>query len=442
LKFLRRSFIPLISIVLCQSCNLSPAVTPVSTVDPTDFSKYIAIGDSQTAGYADGGLYREAQLSSYPNILAGQLKAAGGGQFDQPLFSEAQANGSGYLKLIGFTADGLPVTASVTDKLAVRSNDYVPGYGYELLYTKYTGNNSNLGVPNMKVENIADPTYGNVNSYYERLLSNVPPNNTVNYHDFAASTEHSFFTCWLGANDVYAYALTGATANHITYPDTFLQLYSLLINGLTANNQKGALATIPDVACLPYFNAITVNAVNAKIKRTYPTAALYITARTSQSISIGRYSARLATDDDMILISFDASKLGQMISTPSGMQPYGLSVDAPIAMQDVLDANEHGLINGLLTSYNSSIKLIAATKRLAIFDANLFFTQLQKGMVVNGVTVSTNLTNGGVFSLDGVHLTPRGNALEANEFIKAINTRYKTKLKPVDISTYSGTKTL
>ena len=39
-----------------------------------DLSRYVAIGDSITAGYADGALYFDGQKNAYPNILAAQFK--------------------------------------------------------------------------------------------------------------------------------------------------------------------------------------------------------------------------------------------------------------------------------------------------------------------------------------------------------------------------------
>jgi hypothetical protein len=53
-----------------------------------DFSNYVAVGDSLTAGYADGALYRLGQESSFPNILATQFKTVGGGVFNQPLMND------------------------------------------------------------------------------------------------------------------------------------------------------------------------------------------------------------------------------------------------------------------------------------------------------------------------------------------------------------------
>jgi hypothetical protein len=46
--------------------------------------------------------------------------------------------------------------------------------------------------------------------------------------------------------------------------------------------------------------------------------------------------------------------------------------------------------------------------------------------------------SGGAYSLDGLNLTPRGNALLANEFIKAINRTYKSSIPEIIATKYSG----
>jgi len=113
-----------------------------------NFSRFIAVGNSLTAGYSNGGLYLEGQENSYPAIMATQMKSVGGGAFNQPLFTSAQANGSGYLTLTGFDPKtGNPITAPVTTNLAVRGEYNAPGFGTVFLYTKYTGEIENYGVP-------------------------------------------------------------------------------------------------------------------------------------------------------------------------------------------------------------------------------------------------------------------------------------------------------
>jgi hypothetical protein len=50
-----------------------------------DFSNYVALGDSLTAGFASGGLVQFYQERSYPALLATQ---AGSPVFEMPLVSE------------------------------------------------------------------------------------------------------------------------------------------------------------------------------------------------------------------------------------------------------------------------------------------------------------------------------------------------------------------
>ena len=81
---------------------------------------------------------------------------------------------------------------------------------------------------------------------------------------------------------------------------------------------------------------------------------------------------------------------------------------------------------------------MASARNLPVFDAFVVFNQLQSGITQDGVTINTNFVTGGVFSLDGIHLTPRGNAYAADEIIKVINTKYGSNLPALDISKYKG----
>ena len=85
--------------VLAASCKPEISREFEPSQGNVDFSKYIAVGNSLTAGFADGGLYLEGQQVAFPNLLAEKMKTHGGGEFVTPYFSEAQSNGSGYLRL-------------------------------------------------------------------------------------------------------------------------------------------------------------------------------------------------------------------------------------------------------------------------------------------------------------------------------------------------------
>ena len=420
---------------LCVGCKRDPVTF---TSGKADFSKFIAIGDSQTAGVANDGLYNDGISASFPSVMATQMKALGGKDFAQPLFPAGQQNGSGFLQLNGYT-NGLANIIRITTNTAIAGTVTVSGKTVTL-YTKYTGALNNLGVSGIKLADLNNPKLGNTNGYFERLLSASAPNNTTTYFDFISSKSYSFFSCWLGNNDVLSFATSGGASDTLTSHGTFNTLYTSLITKLTTAGQKGVVATIPDVSAIPYFTTVTVDSVNRLVKSVSPTAqGIYISAANTSSIG-ATYSTRLATKNDLIILSFDVTLIGKQVATNAGTLPYGLTPLTPIDNKYVLDKNEMALVQSYVADYNSIIKSIAASKGLAIFDAYSFFNNVKSGITVNGVKVDASFLNGGLFSLDGVHLTPRGYAFLANQFDTAINAKYGSALLAVDISKYAAVK--
>src|SRR5690606_1992606 len=82
----------LVSLTIMAACNNDDnnntteevPVTPGSAV----FTKYVALGDSFAAGYSDNALFKKGQENGYPNILAQQFAAAGGGTFTIPYMND------------------------------------------------------------------------------------------------------------------------------------------------------------------------------------------------------------------------------------------------------------------------------------------------------------------------------------------------------------------
>ncbi len=405
-----------------------------SIINPgtADFSRYISVGNSITSGFADGGLYLAGQQVSFPNLLAGQLKLAGGGTFTSPLFSADQANGSGYVKLTGYNTDGTPIIDSVKTNLAIRSITTIPGVGTVTFYTKYSGDLNNYGVPGIKLADVTNLLYGNFNGFYERLLPGNAGTNTTSYLDFVTAKPFTFFTCWLGNNDVLGYATSSGTSatNALTDQTTFATLYNTAITALTKTGAKGVAVTIPDVTALPFFHYITVQALVAAAQKVNPLFAnLYIQALDAN----GNYTTRAATNTDDIMLTFNTKQLG---ATVNGQPFYGLSPANPLLSKEVLDVNEAAKVQDYVGSYNTIIKAVAAAKGLAVFDSYALLNSLKTGITQDGVNLKTNFITGGFFSLDGVHFTPRGNAFVADEIIKVINAQYGSNVPALDISSY------
>lgn len=425
------------SILILAVLGTASCKPDLKTVTPTngtaDFSRYIAVGNSLTSGYADGGLYLEGQQNSYPEMIAGQMKTVGGGTFSSPFFNAAQADGSGYLRLKEFTASGLPVTETVTGHTAIRGQLSVPGFGNVTLYTKYTGDLNNYGVPGIKLAQITYAPYGNLNGFYERLLSGEAPANTTAYLDFVTSKPFTFFSMWLGNNDILGYATAGgASATEVpTDKVTFAALYNLAAATMTKNGAKGVVATIPDVLTTPFFNTVTLSSLLTAVKVSAPSVtALYIRTGTG--------TVRAATAQDYFVLTLSsANVIG--VANAAGI-PYGLHPLNPIDSKYVLDQAEAATVTEYTSAYNTTIRSVAAAKGLALMDAYALLKEYAAGKVVNGASVSGAYITGNLFSLDGIHLTPMGYAIVANAFIKAINSQYGSGIPIVDVTKYRGVK--
>lgn len=450
-----------------------------------NFGRYLAVGNSLTAGYADGGLYLDGQLNSYPNILAQQFSKVGGGGFPQPLFTTAQANGSGYLRLAGFTATGSPITASVTTSLAVRAT--TP----RVLYTKYTDVINNLGVPDIKVNDIQTVGYGSAqgNPYFERITPDATPTQTY-FQRVKAEVAGSanipavtFFTCWLGNNDVLTYATSGGALGAlssfytITRPDTFALKATRIINALAANGAKGVVSNIPDVTGIPFFATVGPSARASFAASNVPAAApfIYTTGPFIPGVATTKVAATLGdirnASGGNLLLTLTASPYIGLYGRPTGkywrdfyaqLRPalpptipnlsvflaalsvdttraFGASAGNPFPSTLVLDATEQANVAAATAAFNGSLQAAATARGLAFFDANTFFRGLAASpQVVNGVSNSTSYLTGNLFSLDGVHPTPRGYALIANEIIKATNAKYGSTVQPVSPTSYRG----
>jgi hypothetical protein len=453
-----------------------------------DFTSYVAIGNSLTAGFQSGGLANFGIETSYPAILSQQFAKAGGGAFALPLFTDAQKDGSGYLKFFGLTSAGSPIILSPGQSTTVTpagqttartftnpAADYKLGYtgnrlpsppfgsGLQELAAFNTSQPDNLGVPGISVlsadataasvTNVVFPApvlnataraYGNVNNYYQRLLP-AADRGTKDYVTFIGQKNPTFFTCWMGNNDVLTYATNGAVidANNpfsaMTDTTNFGRGYRNIVRTITKNGTvKGVIANIPNVANVPYFTAVGVPAIIAGIKANplIPNAA-----NASLYITTGTGSVREATATD--LLTLPSSAVIGSASTPPGGLPVGVGYSAtlanPLPSQYVLDATELAAIQARTTQLNNIIAKTARQYKVPVVDMNTFFNSVALGgIAINATSNNAAFVRGNLFSLDGVHPTSRGYAVIANEFIKVINANYNASIPQVNPNEYNA----
>ncbi len=462
-----------------------------------DFTKYVALGNSLTSGYRDNALYIDGQNESYPSMIAKQMKFAGGGEFLQPMMADNNGglllNGSPiaatkvYLK--GFDVLGSPIIENV---LAAPTTD---------ITKKVTGAINNFGVPGAKTAHLIAPGYGNIanlpnaaNPYYVRFASSA----TSTVLGDALAQNPTFVSLWIGNNDVLGYATSGGDGSNPITPNAgavgvgFDNTYAYITDALfpASTTRKGVIANIPYVTSIPFFttvpykpvagdkikdNVTALNGLYGQLKAAL--AALGVTDRIVEDLSSAKPNRVLITDESLPNLSvqltsvFTASGMpaaqaaafgqifgqarqsrptdmillttGKVIGTTAASAPaqinvYGLSY--PLQDQHVLIPSEAAEIKTAVDAMNAKIKSLATEKGLAFVDANAKMTELSaaSGLQYDAVKYSAKFITGGTFSLDGVHLTGRGYALIANEFIKSINAKYHSTLPMVNVNSYSG----
>ncbi|MBB1148786.1 MULTISPECIES: hypothetical protein [unclassified Myroides] len=246
-----------------------------------DFSSYVAIGNSLTAGYMDGTLYRSAQKNSFPNILAQQFKIVGGGDFTQPPLDD-DANDVGGMLVAGSPLPGFDT--KLVMNMSTSSPENKKGTVTLDVANRSQKAYHNAGVPGAKTFHLLAPGYGSLsnltqgkaNPYFVRTATS---DETTVMAD-VMTLQPTFFTNWIGANDVLAYATSGGEGldqneeatgtdltqyggNDITHVGVFKMAYEGIVNTLTTGGAKGVVATVPDVTTIPFFTTVPYNPITA-----------------------------------------------------------------------------------------------------------------------------------------------------------------------------------
>jgi hypothetical protein len=477
------------------------------TAGSANFSKYVALGNSLTSGFSDGALFKKGQEGAYTNILAQQFKLVGGGDFKIPftndniggLLFQGQVNPAFGPRLFFNGTAPVPVTGASTTEVF---NPAIPA----------AGPYNNTGVPGAKSFHLLSPTYGaaaglatgTANPYYVRFA----PNGTTSVLAYAMSQTPTFFSLWIGNNDVLGYATSGGDGSNPITPASgapgvgFDGTYGALVTTLTSTGAKGVVANIPYVTSIPFFKTVpynpltakvlgggseavgaaTINALNAQLYSPLkdaltafgaPTRIGLLSATGSNPLLIKDESltnlsaqltaaftptlgaqkaafygaifgqARQATAADLVLLTTQsaigaaptAANSGLGIAPPAPLDKFGITY--PLQDKYVLIPTEVTELKTATDAFNATIKSLADAKGLAFVDANAIMKKIDEGgIVANNYTMLSTFVTGGTFSLDGVHPSPRGYAFIANKFIEAINAKYGSNLKGVDVGKY------
>ncbi|MDF4203531.1 G-D-S-L family lipolytic protein [Maribacter sp. SA7] len=337
-----------------EDVDLEPEVMaeelPALTAGSADFSNYVSLGNSLTAGFTDGALFQASQSLSLPNLLSQKFSLAGGGTFTQPLTND----NIGGLALAGtriqsprlvFGGAGPVPLESVIGDVTVTT---------DIALNNPTGPFNNLGVPGAKSFHLLAPGYGNIgnvqlglaNPYFVRMTGATPD---ISVLEMAVSQAPSFFSLWIGNNDVLGYATTGGDGTDPITPVSgapgqgFDGSYGALIATLTAGGAQGVVANIPNVTDVPHFTTVphnpldptdesfgaqiaTLNGIFGQLNQVY--AFLGVPER-SIEFSETQASEVIIKDEELTDLSAQiAAVLGGSPTFPAFVQSFGLPAEA------------------------------------------------------------------------------------------------------------------
>ncbi|MCD8417178.1 G-D-S-L family lipolytic protein [Tenacibaculum finnmarkense genomovar finnmarkense] len=410
-----------------------------------DFSNYVAVGASFTAGYTDGAVFKEAQKNSFPATLASKFAMAGGGEFTQPLMND---NFGGFTiagKISGaprFYFNGsAPVVLAATPTTEI-SNIKAAAY-------------NNMGIPGLKSYHLGVKGYGalaglpNANPYFIRMASS--PMASV-LEDVITQSPTFFSLSEIGGNDVLSYAVSGGVgvdqkgnlnpatygSTDITDPTVFASVFSTTVTALISNGAKGVVANLPEVTSLPYFTTVPyapLNPADPAFGTQIPTLNNVFGAINGvfEAIGVPERAIVFVTDaanpvviKDEALEDKTAQIIGTLLAIPSFtafVAGFGLPTDASTLQK----------VAGLLGTYYGQARQATADDLLVLPSSSIIGK-------VNANSVKFLLSQGlpaqlaGMFSVEGVSLPLADKwvlTTKEIEKVKTATTAYNSTIKNI-----------
>ncbi len=387
------------AIPLLGACSNDELTPPTATNDM--FVRYVAIGNSITAGFQSGGINDSTQLQAYPVFLAGAFGLSLGSEFNVPLLS---APGCPPPIVNIFTLER--VGGAAAPPCALRKAP-VPTFL------------NNVAVPGaavIDVLNNLDPASG-ANALTTFFLGGRTQ------LEAAAAVDPTFATVWIGNNDVLGAALSG-NVGLVTPTDVFATRYDAMVDALAALPLQGAvLIGVGNVTSIPHLSPGAAYWQASMAPGWPPTFAVSNNCAPAAFGGVG----------ETTLVPFGYG-FGVLFAAAAGGAAVTLDCvnDAP-----VLTGAELLTIGGAVASYNQTIAAAAADNGWAYLDPNPVLDSLrQAGQIplfpnVPPSSLSVTAPFGTFFSRDGFHPSAATHQLVADHVIDAINAEYGLTLQRV-----------
>ncbi len=383
-------------------CEAQRPVAPELDLGSLDFSTFVVIGNSLSAGVVNGGLGGRTQQYSFPAMIA---RAAGVTGFEQPTITDPGIPAKWHLLMTPLGPAIVPSSGTGTPTNTGLARSY-----------------NNLAVPGATSIDILGDDGGITST---SPMAQIILRGLGTQRNQAIALDPTLVFVWMGNNDVLGGAVAGQIVDSVTtisptWTETQIQG---VMQGLAAQTSADlVIATIPDVTAIPYVTYLTRG-------RTSPLTDASGVQTVFPVITTGLGVVRQATADDFILLPAAVSlALDPTYGTPTH----------PLSDTDVLDQEEVIELQTRILFNNTVIQNYADATGAVVIDVYTFFNELAADPVMiveGGIDYGLDglfVSDGGMaFSLDGVHPSTAGYVVLANFYIDRLNQEFDAFLPHV-----------
>ena len=398
------------------------------------FDRYVALGNSVTAGYQSRGINQETQSESFAVRVAAQMET----RFRVPtlrmpgcpppltnLYTGARVGGAGAASC-ALRSSPVPTTLN------------------------------NVAVPGAQV---IDAVNNGAASANPNELTTLFLGGRTQV-EAATAVQPTFASVWIGDNDVLLPALRGDTTG-ITAQADFEARYTQMIDSLEAAgaDESGIMIGVPNETYIPhfspgasYFFAKQAGGLPPSFSvadNCAPTAMGGVGDQMRVSLVYG-FEALLTVAQEGAQVTLDCEDnrpLSEILEPTFGNQlPERLQ---PIADYSILTGDELQVIVAAAQGYNAFIKALADARNWAYLDPNgvlgpLYAANASDPDPTNDlvpkfpITPTAETPNpdafGRFFSLDGVHPSAALHRILTNRVVQEVNDTYGTSLPQIEAS--------
>jgi lysophospholipase L1-like esterase len=395
-------------IALAGACAKDPEVVAPSTPgnNAPFMARYVAIGNSITAGYQSDGINDSTQQRSYAAVLA---RAAG------VRYGYAALAGRGCRPPIVNFLTGARVGGGTATTCDLRDS------------ASFTPVLNNVAVPGA---NSFDPT-GMAGGGYSALTQFILGGKSQVQK--AIDADPTFVTVWIGNNDVLSFAL-GGTRTGVTDSLTFIRNYAAMIDQLRAGSpdlSKGVLIGVVNVVNAPL--GIPISVINPNATPSQPAFGYQAAAAGAVQQIFGRPLAFApncnAGTPQIAFTAFPQLAAGANAVLPAGAPFVFVCGDIPGVITKtpglLTDADRTFFVNRV-AGWNGYIRAKADSIGFAYYDPN---TRLATWRATGQVPPFPNLTAptapfAPYVSNDGVHPSTAAHLVVAQDLVGLINQKY------------------